>query len=209
MQSIKIGLADDHHLFRNGVKNALEADPHLEVKLEAADGEELLQKMTRQRVDVVVTDINMKPMDGIQMTKIIKRDFKGVKVVGLSMYGFSFHIRKMLDAGAEGYMMKSASPDELVCSVKQVLGGKMFFCKETSEVLLSELVKTKGRHPILTERDFQVLDLIFQEKSEEFIARELETSQKTIHRTIVELMDKLGVETKVGLVKWIIEKGLV
>lgn len=206
MNAIRIGLVDDHTLFREGIVRILKEDTSLHIRIEASSGKELLDKMVRTKVDMVFTDISMPEMDGIEVTRLIRRDFKEVPVVGLSMLGQQHYIQEIMDAGASGFVMKSALPTEMVEAVKQAVKGKTFFCKETTNVLFKELGRTKG--PNLSARELEVLRLIFEEKTETEIADHLGVSPKTIHNDIKGLKEKLEVKNNVGLAKWVITNGI-
>lgn len=208
MNSIRIGLADDHALFRGGIHRILSSEPTFEVRIEAANGRELLEKMTRQKVDVVITDISMPDMDGEMVTRLISRDYKNIHVLALSMHDSLFHIRKMLAAGAKGYVLKEANPDELVASLRQVSLGKLSLCSGSLAVLTRDVVgDATGNELALSHREMVVLKLIFDELSEQEIADFLKVSLKTVANDRKELLRKTNSKTTVGLVKWVIDRG--
>lgn len=208
MNPIRIALVDDHTLFRNGLVRLIEEDPKLEVRVEAGSGQELLEKISRQKVDVLFTDISMPGMDGMELTQWVARDHKHVKILGLSQHYDLYHIKRMMELGASGYLLKDADLADLLMAPKVVMKGERYFCRHTADQLfLAAMNKTRGEAR-LDEMDYQLLQWVYEEKPEEDMAREWEVSGKTIQRKINELIDKLGVKSRVGLVKWVMENGL-
>lgn len=208
MTPIRIGLVDDHALFRKGLIKLITEDPLLEVRVEAASGQELLEKISRQKVDVVFTDISMPQMDGMEVTKWISRDHKSVRVLGLSQFCDLFHIKRIMELGACGYLLKDADLDDLHAAPRAVMKGLRYFCRSTADQLFQATMKILPAEAQLDHRDFQLLQWVYEEKSEEEMALEWGVVPKTIHRNMTDLMEKLGAKSKVGLVKWVIEHGL-
>lgn len=206
--SIRIALVDDHTIFRNGLAKLLDEDPRLEVRVVAATGEELLEKLSRQKVDVLFTDISMPGMDGFEVTRLVSRDYKNIRILGLSQYYDLYHIKKMMEMGASGYLLKGAELPDLLASPRVVMDGHHYFCRFTADQLLKAAISRAHNEKQLEEMDFQLLQWVYEEKSEDEMAREWDVVPKTIHRKIVDLMSKLNVNSKVGLVKWVIENGL-
>jgi DNA-binding NarL/FixJ family response regulator len=207
MTPIRIALADDHTLFRDGISRILSSHKGLDVRIESANGRELLEKIGRQRVDVVVTDISMPDIDGEMLARHISKDFKGIQVLALSMHDSLYHIKKMLAAGARGYVLKEANPEELVTSLKQVNQGKMAFCSGSLAVLTRNVAGWQHNDNHLTQREMVVLKLIFDERSDQEIAGLLRISLKTVANDRKELFRKTNTKTPIGLVKWVIDKG--
>jgi len=207
MKQIQIALVDDHSLVCQGFSKLLASNPPLNVCITARSGPELLQKMTRQKVDVVLTDVSMPVMSGVELTKIICRDYKWTKVIGLSMHIEHWYIREMLMAGAKGYVGKSAEPEDIIAAVMQVAGGGVYFCQESSRSLAGKYLEMgEGRMPPnLTPREITVLDMLFNEKSDAEIARLLNVSVKTVGNVKRTLMEKTGVKSVVGLARWVID----
>lgn len=204
MKPIRVGLVDDHTLVRSGFAKLLEAYPTLKVCIEAPSGEEFLQKLLRHKVDVVFVDIAMPDMDGIELTQILNRDYKRIKVVGLSMHDDLHNIRQMMAAGARGYMLKSAKPPELVECVKQVHEGQIYFCSECKVVVRKSLADAPkpAAEVVLSPEEAEMIQMTVDEKSDAEMSLHFSVSLKTIAKRRQKLMLKLGVKTLAGLVKW-------
>lgn len=205
---VRIALVDDHTIFRNGLARLLAEDPRLEVRVVAGSGEELLEKLSRHKVDVLFTDISMPGMDGLEVTRIVSRDYKNIRILGLSQHYDLYHIKKMMEMGASGYLLKDAELTDLMISPLVVMEGHRYFCRYTADQLFKAAVSRTHNEQQLDEMDYQLLQWVYEEKSEEAMAREWDVVPKTIQRKIADLMGKLKVSSKVGMVKWVIENGL-
>jgi DNA-binding NarL/FixJ family response regulator len=207
--SFRLALADDHTIFRKTLSNYITHNwKELEVKIEAEDGRDLLEKMKRQKVDLVLTDIQMPELSGIEVTRLIMRDFQGVKVMGLSMFSQLYYIKKLVESGATGFVRKSADPDNMLECIKKVLAGEMGFCQKTTELLNKTTLNMADKAQTLSEKEIRILKLVFEEKSNEEIGQDLGLSTRREQMIVQELMDKLGVRSRVGLVKWMVENGV-
>ena len=136
MKTINILVVDDHKVFRDGINALLEKVEGVEVVAEASNGKEALDQLKKCRVDVVLMDIDMGEMNGIDTTQIVKQLYPDVNILVLSMHGEHNYIIKMLDAGASGYILKNAGMDEMVSAIKCVSKGDSYFSREVSTVLL-------------------------------------------------------------------------
>lgn len=207
MSLIKLGIADDHPLVRKGIAKLLTNEPMFDVRTEAASGEELLEKMTRQKLDVVLMDLAMPGMGGIGATRLISRDYKSVKVIGLSVSNHPKDILQMINAGAKGYVLKSANPPDLFNSIHRVHEGYQFFCPETGlEMINAHAALLKAGPATLTEREKEVIRLIVNENIDLEIATAMGLSQKTISNLKRELFERFGVKSAVGLVIKVLNK---
>jgi DNA-binding NarL/FixJ family response regulator len=214
MANIKILLADDHKIVRDGIKLMLEPQAGIDVVDEAQNGKEVLEKLESQLVDIVVMDINMPEMDGITATRKVKEKFPEVKVLALTMSNDDLHIRQMIQAGASGYIMKSAGRKELKDAIDAIMEGKHYFSDEATESIMMDLVKGKGKStdpdPIhITDRELEILELIVQEHTNQEIAEKLYISSRTVDAHRRNLLQKTGARNTAGLVKYAFQHNLI
>jgi len=214
MANVKILLADDHKIVRDGIKLMLEPQAGIDVVDEAENGEKALDILRDQFVDIVVMDINMPVMDGITATKKIKEKFPDVKVLALTMSNDDLHIRQMIQAGASGYIMKSAGRQELKEAINAIMEGKHYFSDEATESIMMDLVKGKGKStdpdPIhITDRELEILELIVQEHTNQEIAEKLFISSRTVDAHRRNLLQKTGARNTAGLVKYAFQHNLI
>ncbi|MFO7845012.1 MAG: response regulator transcription factor, partial [Balneolaceae bacterium] len=145
MANIKVLLVDDHKIVRDGIKLMLEPQAGIDVVAEAEKGEDVASMLENEAVDVVVMDINMPGMNGIATTKRVKEKYPTIKVLALTMSSDDSHIRQMVQAGASGYIMKSAGRDELTRAIHEVMEGKHYFSDQATQSIMMDLVKNKGK----------------------------------------------------------------
>ena len=211
-QKIRIAIADDHQICRDGLISMLDPELH-EVVGEADSGIKIVELANSVNPDIILMDIHMPQMDGIEATKIITDRFPKVQVIALTMYGKQSYITEMLDAGASGYVLKSASRSEIIDSIQAVWKNKQYFCKSTS-ISISELVKRKNKNPRtrmmfdLSETDIKIIRLLCDEYSSESIGRLLFLSKRTIDGARLRIQAKLKVSSTAGIVKFAIENGI-
>lgn len=212
--SNKILLVDDHKIMRDGIKAIITESKDYKVVAEASDGVEALDYLEKNKVDIVVIDINMPNLDGVECTKAIKSKNSNTKVLAMSMYVDEQHIVNMLQAGANGYISKDAGKQVLLEALDMVSKGEAYHGKEITKVIMSEFSKTKEEkmkdNPLgfLTSRELDVLRLIVEEKSNYEIAEELHISIRTVDAHRRNLLQKTGVKNAVGLTKFAIKHGI-
>jgi len=214
MANVKILLADDHKIVRDGIKLMLEPQAGIDVVDEAQNGKEVLNKLKDHVVDIVVMDINMPEMDGITATRKVKENYPDVKVLALTMSNDDLHIRQMIQAGASGYIMKSAGRKELREAIDSIMDGKHYFSDEATESIMMDLVKGKGKStdpdPIhITDRELEILELIVQEHTNQEIAEKLYISSRTVDAHRRNLLQKTGARNTAGLVKYAFQHNLI
>jgi len=214
MANIKVILVDDHQIVRDGIKLMLEPQAGIDVVGEAGKGTEVLDQLKNQHVDVVVMDINMPEKDGIIATKEIKEEYPNVKVLALTMSNDDSHVRQMVQAGASGYIMKSAGRQELTKAIHDVMEGKHYFSDQATESIMMDLVKNKGKSSVqdevhITEREKEVLSLIVKEYTNQEIAEKLFISPRTVDAHRRNLLQKTGARNTAGLVTYAFQHGLV
>ncbi len=204
-EAITVLLADDHSLVRRGFRRILEDDEQMKVVGEASNGVEAIRMAYELKPKVVVMDLSMPELDGVQATKEIIKHLPGTEVLVLSMHAEDNYVRNALDAGAKGYLLKSAIDVDLVGAIKSIAEGRRFIgsgLKYVSQDTDDELKK-------LTAREKQVLQLIAQGKSNKEIAALLDLSVNTVSVHRANLMEKMNIHRTAELVLFAIRKGLV
>lgn len=203
MNPIRVLLADDHPVVRRGFRRLLEDDPGIEVVGEASDGAEAVSLAMEHKPDVVVMDLTMPILDGIQATKEIRRHIPATTVLVLSMHSGETYVRNAFEAGAKGYLTKNAVDVDLVSAIRCVAAGKPFGLPAPPQE------STEDRFNELTEREKQVLQLIAQGHSNKEIAALLGLSVNTVSVHRANLMETLNIHRTAELVLYAIRKGLV
>lgn len=214
MANIKVLLADDHQIVRDGIKLMLEPQAGIDVVAEAENGSQIEEMLDNQHVDVIVMDINMPELDGIAATKLIKEKYSDIKILALTMSNDDSHIRQMIQAGASGYIMKSAGRQELTNAIEEVMEGRHYFSDQATQSIMMDLIKNKGKssspEPIhITEREGEVLQLIVKEHTNQEIAEKLYISPRTVDAHRRNLLQKTGARNTAGLVKYAFKHGLI
>lgn len=210
---IRIIIADDHELYRDGFRSMLTRLPELELLGEASDGEELLQLTAEVQPDVVVTDIKMPRMDGIEATRHIKKEFPSINVIALSMFDDESLIIDMLEAGAKGYLLKNAHKEEIVEAVKTVFKNDVYYCNQTT-IKLAQLIASskfnpyrKKSRPVFSERETQVIEQLIEGLSSKQIGEKLGLKQRTIESYREKIMEKMGVNNVAGVIVYAMKNG--
>ncbi|SRR5690606_20570269 len=209
---IRVLLADDHALVRAGMRSLLGAMPQVEVVAEAASGEEALQLAERENPDVVLMDIAMKGMTGLEAAARMRERTPGVRVVILSMHAGEEYVLQALRAGAVGYLLKDAATGELELALRSVMRGESWFSPAVSRQVVEGYVQRVGGEPaaeVLTARQREVLRLVAGGKSTKEIAYQLSLSVKTVETHRAQIMERLGIRDVAGLVRYALRTGLV
>ena len=213
MKKSRILLADDHVLFRAGVRSLLDAVPDFQVVAEAVDGREAVELTRTVKPDVVIMDIAMSGMNGLEATARIKKEFSEIHVIILSMHANEEYVVQALRAGASGYLLKDASISELEAALRAVIGGDKFLSPTISKQVIDDYLRRIGNgHTILdllTPRQREILQLIAEGKTTKEIADALGISVKTVDVHRSQLMDRLDTHDVAGLVRYAIRLGLV
>jgi len=211
--SIKIILADDHKIMREGLRYLLEKQPGLEVIAEADNGRMTVKLVRELRPNVVIMDITMSDLNGIEATRQIMAELPDVKIIGLSMHSDRRFVAEMLRAGASGYLLKDCAFKELVSAVNAVFANKTPLSAKIAEIVTKEYVDyllTSKSPPlsILTAREREVLQLLAEGKTTKQIASCLYVSAKTIEAHRRQIMDKLNIHSIAGITKYAVREGL-
>jgi DNA-binding NarL/FixJ family response regulator len=209
---IRVVLADDHALVRAGMRSLLGAMEQVQVVGEAASGEEALTLAERERPDVVLMDIAMKGMTGLDAATRLREQHPGVRVVILSMHAGEEYVLQALRAGAVGYQLKDAATGELELALRSVMRGESWFSPAVSRQVVEGYVQRVGGEAaadVLTARQREVLKLVAGGKSTKEIAFDLSLSVKTVETHRAQIMERLGIRDVAGLVKYALKTGLV
>lgn len=214
---IRVLLVDDHEIVRKGLTSMLTKEPDIEVVGEASNGREALEQVGLLNPDVVVMDIGMEELNGIEATRQLIADHPTVRVVALSMHSEKRFISEMLAAGATGYMLKDCAFDELATAIRAASEGRAFISPGAAAVVLEDYVQRVGASPgeggsgqskALSPREREVLQLICEGLSTKETATRLGLSPKTVETHRRQIMEKLGIFTLVGLTKYAVREGL-
>lgn len=205
---IRILIADDHRVFIDGMKALLREVEGLHVIGDAMNGEQLIEQVTIHEPDVVLTDIQMPVKDGIEATREIHKRFPNVKVIALTMLNESMFIKRMLDAGASGYVIKTIDKDELVNVIRKVASGEKHFSAEVTAQLMNNY-SSQDPLSVLTKREKEILGLIAQGLTDKEIADKVFLSHLTITTHRKNILSKLNLKNKVELTRFAIDNKLI
>jgi DNA-binding NarL/FixJ family response regulator len=216
---IRLLLCDDHRILREGLKSLIERQPDMEVVAEAENGREIIQLARELSPDIIIMDVSMPDMNGIEATRQIIFETPSARVLALSVHAGRKFIMEMLRAGASGYVLKECAFEELVNAVHAVLDNRIYLCNAINDIIVRDyLHKLKeGRHvssedskafSFLTEREREVLQLIAEGKTTKEIAFSLHVSIKTVEAFRHNLMNKLGIYNIAGLTKFAVLEGI-
>jgi len=213
IMSIRVLLADDHRIMREGLRSLIERESDMEVVAEAADGRRTVRLAQELSPDVALVDISMPELNGIEATGQITSTDADVKVLALSMHSEEHFIMGMLRAGASGYLLKDCAADELCSAIRTVISDETYLSPKAASVVISdyrrELSDVKSaRSSGLTAREREVLQLVTEGDTSKKIAAQLDVSVKTIQAHRQQIMDKLGIHSVAGLTKYAIQKGI-
>lgn len=206
---IRIIIADDHKIFREGLQSLLKKKTHIKVIGEAENGEEAIRLIEANEIDVAVLDIDMPEMNGVSAAKIILEKFPTVKILILTTHGEGVFIKELIDMGVLGYILKNRGKEDFVKAIETIFKGQEYL---TGDVLTNYIATSKMPEPKLvhlTRRELQVLQLLAEDNSSKEIAVKLKIGTTTVETYRRNLIDKIGVKSSLGLVKYAIENNLV
>ncbi|HMD43925.1 MAG TPA: response regulator transcription factor [Candidatus Acidoferrum sp.] len=215
MRKIRIVLADDHKLMRSGLRVLLEQQQDFTVIGEASDGREAVALVNSQKPDVLVMDIGMPNLNGIEAAGQITEDHPEISIVMLSMHSDESYVLRALKAGAKGYLLKDSAETDLIRAVHSVAEGKSFFSPAVSKVLLDDYVRKLKRsgsedpYDLLTPREREVLQLIVEGKSNKDVAQLLNLSVYTVETHRSNIMEKLNLHGVPELILYAVRKGII
>ena len=214
LQSIKIIIADDYELLRIAFVKILQQQSLFQIVAETSDGEQLVQQTRIHKPDIVLTDIRMPVMDGIEATQIITAHFPCTLVIACTTFNTEYLLAEMLDAGAKGFVSKQAHPDELITAINTVHNNRYFFCSASMEKLNNLIARkeynlaTKARKLLLSQREKEVLLMICNQKTNKDISAILNISVRTVEDFRTKLLIKTGSKSVAGLVSFAVKQGI-
>jgi DNA-binding NarL/FixJ family response regulator len=214
-EKIRIVLADDHRIFRKGLKSLLSEKEGIDVVAEADDGDEALQMTSKYKPGIVIMDIAMPRMDGIEAARQIRERFPETEVIILSMHAKKAYIDQVLKVGAKGYVLKDSDEDSLIAAINTVHNGGYYLDSPIADQVLSDYFKGKTKRALkeqsdpLSEREKEVLRLLAQGHSNQEVADILCISRKTVENHRANIVRKTGIQGQVGLTKYAARIGLI
>jgi len=211
MPKLRILLADDHAILREGLKALINVHPDMEVVGEAADGKAAYDRTKELHPDVLVMDVSMPNVNGVQATRDVRRQWPNVRVLALTVHEERSYLRELMEAGASGYVLKRSAAEDLVHAVRVVARGDVYLDPSITAVVLGKLARThlpgEDSHLELSEREAEVLQLIAQGHSNKEIADRLKISIKTVETYKARSMGKLGLTGRADIVRFALQKG--
>jgi len=208
-------IADDHNMFVEGVESILEGHDHIQVVSKCYTGNEVFERMPLDRPDVILLDINLPGMNGLEVCQKLNKEYPEVKVLALSMHNEESFVMEILKYGAQGYILKNTGKKELIHAIETIYAGQSYFSEEVTETIMKSLVnqrsgtkKSSTLAPKISRREKDVLELIVKEYTTQEIADTLFISLKTVESHRRSLLTKLNVRNTAGLVRVAIENQL-
>ncbi len=205
---IKVAIADDHKIFRDGIKMALSGKEYLKIIWEAEDGKDLIHKMRIKLPDVLLMDIRMPEMDGINAISLLRKEYEEVRIIVLTMYDDQEMISKMMEMGANAYLTKTTDPEEIYNAILTCMNDDFYFNDLLNKAVLMKLQQKKTTRqfyptPVkFNEKEISILKLIAQDKTTEEISKEVYLSPRTIETIRQNMKTKVGAKTIAGLVMY-------
>jgi two-component system, NarL family, response regulator NreC len=215
MSDIHLLLVDDHDVVRTGLRMLLEGQVDIKIVAEASSGEEAVQMAEKWQPDIVVMDITLPDISGIEATRRIKQAFPNIAVIALTIHEDEQYFFEMLQAGASGYVPKRAAPDDLIHAIHTVYANEIYLYPTLAKALVSDYLGRRSSEPDqikfeeLTAREVEVLEMLANGSSNDEIAEALTISKHTVARHRENLMRKLKLHSRSELVKYAIRKGLI
>ena len=213
MNKFNIILADDHKIVRDGISAMLEDEPQYQIIGEAGNGREALELCKNNEVDVIIMDLNMPEVSGLEAIEQIKKEYPKIKILALTMLSQNEAIKNTVSAGVNGYVLKSSNSEDVLEALDTIISGGHYFCEETTKTIMEGLAGVNVRKTLsieeITPREKDVLQLICDEMTAIEISEELVISVRTVDSHRRNLLQKTGAKNTVGLVKFALKTGLV
>lgn len=214
LKPVRLVVADDHELLREGFHTMLAKTSHIELVGEAANGKQLVEICRSLEPDVVITDIKMPVMDGVAATRQLLSEMPTLGIIAFSMFDEENLIVDMLEAGAQGYLLKSSSRIEILEAIRTVRDGKTYYCAHTSARMASMIARSRhvppggASRPEFTPKELEVIQMICLERASKEIAADLNLSLRTVEGIRQRIQEKMGVRNAAGIVVYAIREGL-
>jgi DNA-binding NarL/FixJ family response regulator len=205
---IKVAIADDHKIFRDGIKMAMSGKDYLKIIWEAEDGKDLMHKIKIKLPNVLLMDIRMPEMDGVNAISLIRKEYEGIKIIVLTIYDDHDMISKMMEMGANAYLTKTTDPEEIYNAILTCMNDDFYFNDLVNKAVLLKLqhkkqVKQYYPNPVkFNEKELRILKLISEDKTTEEISKEVYLSPRTIETVRQNMKTKVGARTIAGLVMY-------
>ena len=212
---IKVAIADDHKIFRDGIKMALSGKKFLKIIWEAEDGKDLMHKMRLKLPDVLLMDIRMPEMDGVNAISLLRKEYETVKVIVLTMYDDQEMITKMMEMGANAYLTKTTDPEEIYNAILTCMNDDLYFNDLVNKAVLLRLQQKRPAKAFFpnavnfSEKELKILRLIADDKTTEEISKEVYLSPRTIETIRQNMKTKVGAKTIAGLVMYAMRNKLL
>jgi len=208
MNKTKILVVDDHAIVLDGIKSLLADIENIEIAATATNATEALTLLKQTKAELVITDINMPGMDGLEFIKTIRSDFPPTKIIVLSLHDEPHFVRNIMKLRVQGYILKNDASSELVEAVYRVLAGKTFFSSKISQIMMDQ-INSPASENLLTEREIEIIKLIAGEKSNKQIADKLFISERTVETHRKNIFRKTATNNIVGLIKFAYANNLI
>jgi len=207
---LRLIITDDHPIVRDGIKAILSAEKDIQIVAYVKNGEELLQVLEKTKTDVILMDINMPGMNGIDATRNVKEKYPNIKILCFSQYDDKRFVRQVLKRGANGYLLKISAADELAQAIRTIVKGDLYLSEELPDIS-NESRKKQSKYSTIkiTSRERDILNEICQEKNNHEIATSLMITHNTVETHRANLLLKVGVKNTAGLVRWAVENDIV
>jgi len=209
MAYLKIYIVDDHQMLIDGLKALLSDEKHISIVGENILPKQALKEIGEYRPDIVLTDINMPEMDGIELTREIKKQQPDIKIIALSMFGERETISDMLKAGVSGYILKNTGKQELLKAIDKVANGGTFFSDEISSEMMRPATPPEAKEISLSQREIEVIELIAKEYTNAKIAEALFISERTVETHRKNIFRKTDTKGVIGLLKYCVDKRII
>lgn len=209
---IEIAITDDHYVVLKGIESLLKSEVNFNIVWTKEDGATTLEALKKEQPDILFLDINLPDINGIVLTKQILKDYPNVKIIALTNHEDVSFVKRMLDNGARGYLLKNAHQEEFITAIQQVMSGENYLQKSIERKILNQSLgrtEHKALLPKLTRRETEVLKAISEEMTTKEISEKLFISPKTVEAHRMNIMSKLGAKNSVGMIKIAIEKQLL
>ena len=212
----KILIADDHAMFADGISSILNTEENINVIGQCLDGPSVLDYLAKEKVDILLLDVNLPGMSGIDVCKKVTTDYPATKVIAISMFNEESFVTEILNNGAKGYVLKNTGREELLRAINTVLSGKSYFSDDVTDTIMKGLMNqrkaskvTKKELPKISRREKEVLELIVKEHTTQEIANKLFISLKTLESHRSNLLAKMNARNTAGLVRIAMENKLI